>query len=95
MTEKTYPYRAWVLQPSFKPVQIEIVAEYSSWGGHTWEQSATKKLYNSKELHESEEAAIAYGWKEVERIQTNLDQRHENLRKKRAALNKAAGMELA
>ena len=87
MTNRTYPFKAWVLQPSFKPVEIEIVGHYSG----NWHQSSTGKTYLEAHLHATKVAAINFGWQEVARIQSDLDKRTENLRKKKAALTKAQG----
>lgn len=83
----TYPYTAWTLQPSFKPVEVQIVRNYHG----TWEQTDSGKTIMAAALFPTKEAAIADGWKRVEEMQAALDKRTENLRKKRAALNKAAG----
>lgn len=84
---RTYPYKAWTLQPSFKPVEVELTERHY---GKDWDQTANRKGYHVSTLHPTKEAAIAYGRAEVERIQADLDKRTENLRKKRTALNLAA-----
>jgi hypothetical protein len=85
--ERTYPYKAWALQPSFKPVEVEIV---KAWTDRNWVQAQNGKLHREEALFPTKEAAIAYGWEQVARIQQDLDKRTENLRKKCLALNKAA-----
>jgi len=91
MTQRTYPYKAWVLQPSFKPVEVELTQKSYPWSSTDYgDETAKGKSYRTSELHPSKDAAIAAGWIAVERIQADLDKRNETLRKKRAALNKAA-----
>lgn len=91
LTQRTYPYKAWVLQPSFKPIEVTLVEAYHWLNGHRADVSDAGKHFLLKDIHPTKEAAIAYGWTQVERIQADIDKRTENLRKKRAALNKAAG----
>ena len=95
MTDRTYPYTGWVLQPSFKPVEVTFVKEYRSMGSmgkHYGDASQSGKVFAARDIFPTKEAAIQYGWKEVERIQADLDKRTENLRKKRAALNNATAL---
>lgn len=93
MTKRTYPYKAWTLQPSFKPIEVELTAP--AWPNSTvypdWDTTTKGKHYHINGLFPSKEEAIAHGWKEIERIQADLDKRNETLRKKRAVLNQAAG----
>lgn len=91
MEKISYPYTAWVLAPSFKPKQVEILKRYSSYSPEsTWELSDSGKFYLRSDLSETKELAIASGWKRVEAMQLKLDKMEDSLRKKRAALNLAA-----
>jgi hypothetical protein len=83
---KDYPYMAWALMPSFRPVEVRIVG--SSLG--EWEKSDTGKLYNHGDLHDSLEAAITFGWDQVRKQEEDLEKRHKRLAKRRLALHKAA-----
>lgn len=92
MSNRSYPYKAWALTPSFKPVEVELVNCY----GHGWQSidygdlTATGKFYAIEKLHASKALAIAAGWAAVEAQQAKLDKMSITLGKKRAALNKAA-----
>lgn len=92
MSTRTYPYKAWTLQPSYKPVEVEIVkpsyphsAIYAD-----WDDTQSGKSYHVHMLHPTKEAAIAFGRSEIERQRKALAERHEKLDKKVAALDKAA-----
>jgi predicted nucleotide-binding protein (sugar kinase/HSP70/actin superfamily) len=91
VSARSYPYKAWILQPSFKPIEVTFVEPYRWLNEHRADVSDAGKYVLLKAIHPTLEAAIAHGWSEVERIQADIDKRNENLRKKRAALNKAAG----
>lgn len=90
MSERTYPRKAWVLTPSFKPVEVELVKQYGSTYHDYGDLTEASKLYAPSEMHESKALAIAAGWALVEKQQAKLDKMAITLGKKRAALNKAA-----
>ncbi len=93
MAEKrTYPYTAWMLQPSFKPVEVTIVA--AAWpespAYSNWEHTDKKKAVNLSDLFFSKSEAIDDGWERIKKQQADLDKKQENLNKRRAALEKAS-----
>lgn len=91
MNERTYPYTAWVLQPSFKPKEVELVKHYTSFGGTDYgDETASKKVYRLDEIFASKADAIAEGWRRVEKQQSDLEKRQESLDKKKAALTKSS-----
>ncbi|NPS81517.1 hypothetical protein [Pseudomonas aeruginosa] len=53
MSERTYPYKAWILQPSFKPKEVELVKPYVGWGAHYGDETASKKVYRLDEIFPS------------------------------------------
>lgn len=59
MTEKTYPRKAWVLMPSFKPVEISVVKEDRI---PSYDISEKGKSYHISDLFETKEAAIEAGY---------------------------------
>ena len=89
MNQRTYPYTGWVLLPSFKPTEVLFIKPYYLSEPSRGDESGAGKWYPLTWIHPTEEAAIAHGWTEIERMQADIDKRTENLRKKRAALNKA------
>lgn len=91
MNARTYPYAAWVLMPSFKPKQVELVKAYGSWGGEPADYDLTSegKPYHPTELHSSQANAIAAGRLSLERQRIDLDKKLANLAKKHTALDKA------
>lgn len=85
MSEKTYPYQAWVLMPSFKPKEVELVARARL----DWEESSTGKWYHHTELHPSKAEAIAAGWEKIRIQQADIDKRQAKLNKRIVELDKA------
>lgn len=90
MSERTYPYKAWVLQPSFKPKEVELVKPYVAWSDHYGDETASKKVYRLNEIFPSKEKAIEEGWRRIKRQEADLDKRQESLNKKKTALTKAS-----
>jgi hypothetical protein len=80
----TYPYKAWVLMPSFKPVEVEIVS-----GDRGYERTSKLKDYKNEAVHLTKEGAIAYGWELIAKEQAAMWKRQDRSFKRRAALNKA------
>lgn len=91
MPERTYPYKAWTLQPSFKPVEVELVSQYGCWGsGCDWDKTEKGKCFNvERDLYPTKAAAIAVGRERVAAQQADLAKRQERLNKRIAALDKA------
>jgi hypothetical protein len=87
--ELTYPYLAWTLMPSFKPVQIELVKHYESFSNDYGDVSATGKRVYRADIFPTKEAAIAEGWKRIASQEADLAKLAANVEKKKAALRKA------
>lgn len=91
MSERTYPYKAWVLQPSFKPKEVELVEHYGSWRGDDYgDMTASKKIYRRDEIFASKAEAIEEGWRRVEKQEADLGKKQESLNKKKTELTKAS-----
>jgi hypothetical protein len=91
-TEKRkYPYNAWMLQPSFKPVEVRVVKRAYLHSYHEYDELESGKTVHINNLYPTKAAAIAYGRQQVEKTEADLVKRRENLNKKIAALNKAEG----
>ena len=88
-TNRTYPYTAWTLQPSFKPVEIVITAIADTWGMVEYDKTAVGKRYHTGDLFKTKAAAIAEGRRRLDKQQADLDLKAANLAKRRAALDKA------
>lgn len=85
MSDKNYPYQAWVLMPSFKP-KLETFVRHISYGH---EEAKTGKWYWPDAIYETKELAIEEGRKKVKEQQADIDKRQEKLNKRIAALDKA------
>jgi hypothetical protein len=89
---KTYPYAAWVLKPSFKPAQVTITEPYRAFSNsNLWEIAEGGRAYAHSELYPTKEAAIAAGWERVHATEAKVAKMQDGIDKKRAALAKAAG----
>lgn len=87
--DRTYPYKAWSLKPSFKPFEVELVRRAYDYSYPDWDSANSGTTYNTKLLHPSKEAAIAFGRQEVARLEADLAKRAERIQKRTAALDKA------
>ncbi len=86
MSERTYPYKAWVLQPSFKPAEVELVCNY----GLHHDEAAKGKIYHvERSLYPTKAAAIAAGREKIDEQRADIAKRIERINKRAAALDKA------
>lgn len=93
MSERTYPYKAWVLTPSFTPVEVELVGPYSTYYaalyGHL-DVTVKNKAYSTEhDLYPTKAAAIAAGRKRIDKQRADIAKRIEQINKRAAALDKA------
>lgn len=85
-----FPFIAWVLMPSFKPVEVEIVSSYKAWGNSDpYYENAKRKVYQKSELFGSKDEAISVGRARLEEQEADLAKRAAGIAKKRAVLEKA------
>ncbi len=91
MTTTTFPYAAWVLMPSFKPVEVTFVGfYYESPLYGSWHETDDGRSYHTGKIHQSKAAAIAWGLADLAKQQAAIDKKQQNLNKRRAALDKAS-----
>ena len=92
MSKRSYPYKAWTLLPSFRPVEVEIVElAWNDWGSYAhWDQTAKGKTYDSTKLHATKDAAIAAGHIALNEQAKKLEQMAQKLEKRRLTLHEAA-----
>ncbi|MGU9816054.1 hypothetical protein ACU684_11760 [Pseudomonas sp. LF135] len=89
MSKTKYPYMAWVLMPSFKPKEIEIVREgsRSNHYQHT-DRNSSGKHYALSDLHETKADAVSAGLAKLEVQREAQAKRQESIDKKAAELAK-------
>jgi len=88
--KRTYPYKAWVLTPSFKPKEVELVQPYRAFGGQDYgDLTETGKMYGTAEMFESKRAAVLEGWRRHDEQAAKLDKMRITLEKRRQALRNA------
>ena len=88
MTSTVFPYKGWVLSPSFKPVERTIVGPSYSPRWHTTESG---KQYHISDIFPTKEAAIADGRIKIAAQMADVKKREANVLKRQAALDKAEG----
>lgn len=87
MSTRAYPYKAWVLKPSFKPVEETFVKPYGSWSDTDYgDFTADGKLYSVGAIFPTREAAIAWGLDDLVKQQVTLNKRLATVAKKRDTL---------
>ncbi len=90
MTKRTYPYKAWILMPSFKPVEVEFVREYVAYSRPDYgDITHTGKVVRLEDIYPTKDVAIATGLGKLNVQQINLDERQTTIFKRRNALTKA------
>ena len=87
MSKKTYPFKAWVLTPSFAPKEVELIMESGYYDYHV---TAKRKHYHESELFESKEKAIEHGWRRLDEQWSVLQKRADTITKKKVTLTKHA-----
>lgn len=87
--KRKYPYKAWVLQPSFKPVEVTLVKSAYTHSYTDWDETDKGKSIHIQLLHPSKAAAIAAGRQQLIAQADDLAKRKERLDKRCAALDKA------
>ncbi len=83
---RTYPYTAWVIQPSGKPVEVELVERAFDHYHPDWDRASSGKSYHVGYLHPTKEKAIDAGLITLDAQQAKLDKQQSTLNKKRAKL---------
>lgn len=87
----TFPYTAWVLTPSFKPVAVTFVRfRYQCPSYGSLHETDAGKTYRTKNIHQTRAAAIVWGFTDLAEQQAAIDKKQQNLYKRRAALDKAS-----
>lgn len=90
MNERTYPYTAWVLTPSFKPKEVTLVRHYMAFGGQDYgDLTESGKMYGVTEMFPTKRAAVDEGWRRVGKQKADLDKKLIGIAKRRKALQEA------
>jgi hypothetical protein len=84
-----FPYKAWRLLPSFKPVEVELVGFKDGFWCKGWPVDKKGSPHEPRSLFKTRDEVIQHGRDVVANRQAVLDKRQADLDKKRAALEKA------
>lgn len=88
--KRKYPRQAWMLMPSFKPVEVTVIAKaYTLIGYSDFDRLSSGKPVHFERLHRTQAEAIAAGREQVAKAEADLLKRRANLDKKIKALDKA------
>lgn len=85
MTNRTYPYTAWTLTPSFSVKQVTLVALYMP-GSTNLHATADHRVLFEDELHATRDGAIAYGWIKIQEGDERIEKLRARQNKRRAKL---------
>jgi hypothetical protein len=86
--ERTYPFIGWRLLPSFKPVQVEIVRQHSTWNPE-WLVDARGKIFVVSEICATKAEAITRGRERLEAMGEKYRAMGVSIYKKTQALDAA------
>lgn len=89
MSTPKFPFKRWRLMPSFKPVEVEIVAAEAGYWRRGDLIDSKRKRYAIGELFGTRTKAIEHGRAELAKQQAEIDKRQSKVDAKRAALDKA------
>lgn len=87
--DRTYPFTAWRLMPSFEPVQIEIVRQYSDLHPE-WLYDANGRIYIDSTLFSTKDEAVADGRSRVEAMVKKYHSLGQSIEKRSRALDAAS-----
>jgi hypothetical protein len=90
MNTQEYPYKAWVLTASFKPIEVCLVADVLNDGVDYGDQTDTGKVFKHADLFDTKYAAIAFGWEKLKAMAEALNKKQLFINKKSIRLNKAS-----
>lgn len=85
-----FPYKAWVLTPSFALKEVTIVREH--WWASKYRETGGGKAYRVDGLYPTKSAAIRAGRELVEKRRQDLAKRQQRIDRLSAALDKAEGV---
>lgn len=86
---RSYPYKAWILMPSFKPVEVEFVRNYETFGGDYGDVKDGGKIVRRDEIYPSKDAAISGAHERLAKHRAQIAKLQLGHDKKLAALKKA------
>jgi hypothetical protein len=87
--ERSYPYKGWILMPSFKPVEVEFVEQYTSFGNDYGDRTEKGKVYRRDEIFAGKQLALNGGHLRLEKHRAQIAKLQLGHDKKLAALKKA------
>lgn len=87
--ERSYPYKAWILMPSFKPVEVEFVEQYKSFSEDYGDLTNKRKVVRRDEIFPTKQDAINGGHLRLRRHRAQIAKLQAGHDKKLEALKKA------
>lgn len=91
MSKRTYPYKGWILMPSFKPVEVEFVKLYASYSMLDYgDITSTEKTVRREDIFSTKDVAIDVGRERLRKQQATLDERQATIYKRLNTLTKAS-----
>jgi hypothetical protein len=88
MSKVKFPYKGWVLMPSFAPKELNFVeSDWMTGDWHVADNSA--KYYTVAEIYKTKNEAIVAGREKLAKLRLDLAKRSATIEKRQAALDKA------
>lgn len=88
-TRTDYPFKAWMLTPSFKPAELTIEGLRIYYNSEKWYVSDSGKEFHRDSLFDTKAACIVEGERRLSEQQARLTKQQSTLDKRRATLEKA------
>lgn len=86
MSDRTYPYRAWLLTRNFQPLEIELVGQ--GYANSFYDRTQAGRNYHVDELFASKAAAIECGEVKLAGLEAELVKRQACLHKRQMELQR-------
>lgn len=88
MNNFKFPYKGWVLMPSFAPKELTFIN--TGWMTGEWHVAEnSSKYYSVAEIYETKSEAIAAGREKLAKLRLDIAKRSAAIEKRQAALDKA------
>lgn len=86
MSDRTYPYSAWLLTRNFQLLEVELVGQ--GFASSAYDRTDRGRNYHVAELFLTKAEAVAFGEAKLEALAWELEKRQEGLLKRRLELQR-------
>lgn len=86
MSDRTYPYSAWLLTRNFQLLEVELVGQ--GFANSAYDRTDKGRNYHVDELFLTKAEAVAFGEAKLAALAGELERRQEGLMKRRLELQR-------